>query len=473
MFNRVINHTPFMESGINWHVHAGIFGDDVTFESTMRALLEKRVNGEVFHHSFYFDTTLPKADLLTNSFTKYSRDNFMLVRTASSDFPSIDNISSRGQNVISELKSSEYWSYIPKITEFYRKAFPVFCFVNDEHKHVLILTGELDYKKTHFLQCAIPISMPWYFGSNSPLSELEVELIRSLSLNDANEYLGIIEKIADDFDIRGEKIRSMLNGFESLEERMKLERYEQDLASYSDEINSYNVGIADAIRHMHDVEDKITALKIKMRGGEGKENEMMDYFLCNKALHLQQVSGSCLRFVVTSDLFYSNKDEAGNSINNPYSDIYEPSMGNRSNGLSDYEMKRLMTAIFLDETIKIKFCASFELDLHGAVRPLTNGCGSIGNDRLLNPHTNNYACMGNYLPIINDLIKERNYIAAIEQCIASCGSLNFSDSTVMGNFIRTMYGNGSAERFLRLPNDEPCTPAEAVQWLKANTEWEA
>ena len=48
-----------------------------------------------------------------------------------------------------------------------------------------------------------------------------------------------------------------------------------------------------------------------------------------------------------------------------------------------------------------------------------------------NPHIDRYSCLGNYERTMNERLMENDAIGAIEQCISSCKSLNFSDSTVM------------------------------------------
>ena len=84
-----------------------------------------------------------------------------------------------------------------------------------------------------------------------------------------------------------------------------------------------------------------------------------------------------------------------------------------------------------------------------------------------NTHINSYSCMGNYQTTINNLLKRRNYIGALEQCIASCKSLNFGDSTVMREFMGTMYGDNSANnRCIELPDGSVVRPVEAIKWLK-------
>ena len=79
------------------------------------------------------------------------------------------------------------------------------------------------------------------------------------------------------------------------------------------------------------------------------------------------------------------------------------------------------------------------------------------------PHIQNHACMGGYVETINILLADRNYIGAIEQCVASCKSLNFTDTTVMGEFMKTMWQ--SPIKCVELPDGRVVSAAEAIKWL--------
>ena len=84
-----------------------------------------------------------------------------------------------------------------------------------------------------------------------------------------------------------------------------------------------------------------------------------------------------------------------------------------------------------------------------------------------NPHIDVYGCMGNYLGTINNLLVERNYVAAIEQCIASAKSLNFGDGVVIGRFAEDIRRTGRS--CIELPDGTMKTPKDAVRWLEENS----
>lgn len=83
-----------------------------------------------------------------------------------------------------------------------------------------------------------------------------------------------------------------------------------------------------------------------------------------------------------------------------------------------------------------------------------------------NPHINEYSCMGGYSKTINELLSRRDYIGAIEQCVASCKSLNWGDHTVMCAFMRTFFSDNSVARCIELPDGKVVNAKEAIKWLE-------
>ena len=78
-------------------------------------------------------------------------------------------------------KNYPKWIKVPKITEFYRKAFPVACYINYETKSAFILTRTLETAEFRYLQCSVPVFLPWYFEGENALKEADMKLIESLT----------------------------------------------------------------------------------------------------------------------------------------------------------------------------------------------------------------------------------------------------------------------------------------------------
>ena len=140
----------------------------------------------------------------------------------------------------------------------------------------------------------------------------------------------------------------------------------------------------------------------------------------------------------------------------------------RDSPISYEQMKKLLTAIFIDQTIKIKICAAYRFDARCTVDGVAGyNYGNVFKDMMKNPHINHYACLGDYRAMINDSLSRKDYVSAIEQCSASARSLDVTDATVMKSFMLEMYGINEAEsKFIELPNGTRCTTVEAVKWIE-------
>ena len=132
-------------------------------------------------------------------------------------------------------------------------------------------------------------------------------------------------------------------------------------------------------------------------------------------------------------------------------------------------MEKLLNAIFVDQTLKIRFCAAYYFDMNGSVTPQhSHRFGPEFQGYKPNPHIDRYTCMGNYKPAINTALRKRDYVTALEQCVASAKSLNFHDSTVMEEFISQFTSNGgSSYKAIELPDGTIVSPKEAVKWIEA------
>lgn len=129
-----------------------------------------------------------------------------------------------------------------------------------------------------------------------------------------------------------------------------------------------------------------------------------------------------------------------------------------------------MRAIFVDRKIRLRFCAAYEFDLQGQVTGLNNHEfeQSVFGTYMPNPHIQQYHCLGNYAQQINLFLQQQNYIGAIEQCIASCISLNWNDWTVIEKFLSVLLQDAwGVQRCIELPDGSVVSATDAIEWLKA------
>jgi hypothetical protein len=308
--------------------------------------------------------------------------------------------------------------------------------------------------------------LPWYFDPEVGVTELEMELLYSLRESTSEKYENCIARIAKSYDFRTARIKQLLAGFETRHECMLRDEVRREIELHDQKINRLNSEIGSILGRRNEACIRLLGLERKIAEGGGEESEIMEYFLCNNRLHLEEVCDDNMYFAVGDYLTYFDREMAETAINNMRSFCY-PYGANAHNGMTRDDMKKLLTEIFISEEpcLKIKFCAAYRFDLNGSVG--TQGGHDFSSEFfefMPNPHINRYNCMGNYTRAINELLRTRNYIGALEQCVASCKSLNWSDSTVMSCFMTDMWDG--TRRCIELPDGTVVKPVDAIKWLK-------
>ena len=483
MFRQVLSTTPlynYIANDYFANIKGDAFQGDYSFISTVRALVAPRMadNEKIrifFARSNYSEATIDKYSIRE----QIEGVNVYIDKLEAGDGVIYNIIDDRDNRMILKLKkdfTEEYhdWKIVNKVEGFFHKTFSTVCFINPEKRNFIVFVDNMDIRKYHYLQCGILAFIPWYFDPKKGISEEEMDLIKSLRETTSEMYEKIIADFANKLNFRELKIKKLLCGFETKYERREIDRAKQELDRVIARINDYNQAIGNFLREKRNYEIKILGLQTKI-AEESDSSEIMEYFLCNKNIILETVSDTTMRFCCKGYVSFYDEDEAENAINNPNSYVYRPNGRPCNNIIPADDMKALMTAIFLDKTLKIKFCSCYTFELVGNVRAESNYCYNIAEfgDCTPNTHIDRYACMGNYQRVINELLQQNNYIGAIEQCVASTVSLNFSDSCVMAEFMRRMYGISDYDvniQCIELPDGRIVKPKDAIEYLKSKNQ---
>lgn len=479
MFSPKIENSPFTSGDANSFFGEIVYeinsGSDESFLSTLRALLyhrlreAKRTIGIKYSRSSYSKDDV--SGISVNRLMSYAiSGNF----ADANDTIFIHNVDGTApdRNATIKIIQDKFLSYysdygferIQKVTDFFRKSFAVMCFVNPSKRTVVLIVDRLTMRKLHAIQAAIFAFLPWYFDPEQGIAEDEMALIYALQEKTPDKYIEVINRMFSKYDIRSEIIKSKLAGFESEYEKREIRNIESD-------INNYNVTIDDALNRISEYTKRLSmkqlvlaALKEKV---DNPTNEIMEYFLHNKNLVLQNVNGTTIRFAIKTYLAYFDEEYAKKIINNECSTIY--SYINNS-GISREDYKMLMEAIFVDQIVRVRMCATFKIAFGGVFEALS-GCtypsGEFGT-YTPNPHLHHHHCMGNNRRAIAECLKNNNLIGAIEQCCASAADLNLTDSIVLGDFMRSLCGHRSGINIncIELPDGNIVKPKQAIAWLK-------
>lgn len=165
MFRPTINNTPLTSQMANSYfqnIYGDNFNSDVTFVSTLRALVANRIKDDErvvlkFRNSSFDKDTIEGAsdrNVLNAVCNPTNYENGTII---------VHNFRGNAQGNLASFKvvergfTSEYSGFerIVKVTEFFRKTFYSLCFVNPNTKHVVIFIDNLNIRRMHYLQCAI------------------------------------------------------------------------------------------------------------------------------------------------------------------------------------------------------------------------------------------------------------------------------------------------------------------------------
>lgn len=472
MIANVIANTP-VTGGIADSVFHRVTGDpfrgDVSFVATMRMLLHgvikdderfcfyprrlpyslRELQQEDISYWFYRNGTSP-GDMEDGTFqflyfdTMKPDEKDEFIKTVSGKF----------------ADSYDDWEMLQSVTDLFYSNCGVVFFINREHKTICMFMDRISMKMYHFMQCAIPGMIPWYFERGKRLPPEKKNLIMAMKNADEAEYIRILQQFADQFDFRAEQIKSSLTGFESMFIREQIESNGNDIENCNHFIEDLRRRLCEEIRKKDSLISMKAGLEFRLGTGEIK-NDIMDYFIANKSLYLCDVYGTELRFAVKTYLDYFDPDKAQAAMNNPGSYMYTMRTGN----ISAADMMKLVKAVFIDQEVRLLMCAAYLLDASQNYRALSGfDYPQEFKEYLRNPHIDQHSCLGGYEQKIIEALQNHNMVAAVDACVQSARSVNMNESASAKYLMRDLYRD--EQKCVELPDGRQVKPSEAIQWLK-------
>lgn len=354
-------------------------------------------------------------------------------------------------------------------------------YINDELKSAAVFGEKINIKTWHLIQSLISKLLPWHF-ENSPLTDKERELVRSLTEGDScNEdgtlkeptYKTLIENIARNFDMRSFAIRSVLSGFELYSKKQRLSDTRRGIDETQRSININLRKYEELIEILDNQRITYAGLEAQIKNAS-EESEIMDYFMCNKHLYpIRTNGGSKLEFIASGYLTNFDPDMYETYAKNTSSYIYDE-FGDSHDVFKDNTNRKLfLDAIFSDSPIlKIKMYAFYVIDLRGSVST-NREFSSHGefDDYMPNPHLYFHSCIGNHKRYIEEALLQGDNIRAIEQCVCSASSVNIGEGATFPKLLRRLFRT-DCRSVIELPSGESVTPIQAFEWLVNNNKQE-
>lgn len=466
MFAERIGNTAFSSDFFDHTATCERSGFDSSMLSTMRAILFNRTKEhyELWEYnkvgdSFNGERYIGSPEDFINYFASYDNHNRVLAAIySSSEFQRTDDLVS----AFEKRGKVRGWRAIRKVTEFFRNAFQVIALANDSLKSSIVIVFSDNIRHYHAVQAAILAWMPYIFNKEDGITDDEAALFASLQNGDYAAYCAALDAVYRNSNIMDKMLERALSGIESRKFEALIRDVESDIRSLDNDIRNCIDRIQQRESEIRVLQAKIIGYKIAVDNNSG--NELLDFFKSNKNVRLHDFKNGMVYFDALSYLEYWDEEQAERYIENNNSVFYDdPPIGRF---VSVNEMHRLLTAVFVDCKLRLRFVARYCMNEDGNISGVADATfDGVFDDRMPNPHIQGWHCLGNYGEILRDASRSGNYVMAVQQCITSCGSLNIGDSTVMERFIKEFYT--CTKKCIELPDGTTVAPYDAVKYLKS------
>lgn len=477
MFPNGVFSTAFSTPAADAYFADRIYGDswnnDKTLVSTLRALLLNRIGDNTLCvsirnlsvNSGTYDS-YSQSDVTALLHSKFDNDSnsFTIGYFCSSSSEGNEKMFRHAKEHFAEKNG---WTRLDAISDFFKRSFDVLCFIDAEHRRTLFIVKGYDLRRHHYLPIAAFPSMPWFFdpAKGDRASEDEIALLNSLCENTPEKYLEALKKIASAVDFETAYVRKSLAGIDTAYERQRVDSLKAEVESSMRIFRNYQAKINEQLQIVSAKNIELMGLEDKIRSSDGK-SELVDYFISNKRLKLDEVSDTRITFHVNTYLEYFDEAMADRNIQNRRSVVYEYAQDKD-------DAARLAKAAFIDQSIRIRTCAAYYVDIRGSFDAIESfSFGEDDYDRIPNPHINEYGCLGNYQYKINDCLERHDLIGVLEFAVASAKSINFGDQPVISKFFRKLY-NGDGGKCFETEDGKQMDLKEVMAYLKAKEEEDA
>lgn len=467
---------------------------DQSFTATLRIMLNDRI-GDRGVTVFYDSVSITNVEAAIDAYKNGTKAFDSMARAISADSPIKHNIYTDGcfhvcsVECISEEHTTGWYDIVDaaflsgdgnfgKFKELkdisvflHQKGIESRFYIDTENNNVQIFINRLDIRRWHLLQSFIPRYFPQFF-SEKPMTEEELALLKSLTMRDSGAYERLIEQMAQRFDFRTEEIRTMLAGFGTSFVQSDLRETEGNIETTRSAIREMEERFSSLYSQLQGFMVREAGLRQKLRENNGLDDEIIDYFLCNKGVTLVSANNGRVEFIVSTIISSYDPEVFDNAIRNRNSFFYKHYYSGSkyaNKEMSDDRIERLMRAVFETEELKLRTCAAYMLDF--------SRCNYVGRedypfpskilaDHTPNQHIQHYGCLGNNGRYIGRAVGERDIIGAVAACCASATNFNMTEAQTGTYFMECVLGDNPGQ-IIQMPDGSTMTPLDAVKWLEA------
>lgn len=333
-----------------------------------------------------------------------------------------------------------------------------------DNTRTLIIMENMNVQRWHQIAAILPRLFNHWF-TKQPLTDRDRQLLNALTGSTLDQFLSLIEEYAAEYDFRSQIIRDLLGDFEvkyAKERGSALERTTSDL---DNRIKDYFDQIGDLTRQKDGLLAQLWGYQ--NQADKATEPQTMNFFLANKNLYLCSASADALEFYAAAWLTNWDPEQADVTFAKEHcTSWYE--YNNRWD-IPNEDALLLYKAIFLEETVKVRFWSHYRLALRGespmGIIKGGNPHNAIHN-ALPNPHHHYHACGGSNSMYVARCIQDHDIIGAIEQCISATAGLNLIEHISYQYFEKELFDPANGKVVYLNDTGEFVTTKEAIQHLK-------
>ena len=354
------------------------------------------------------------------------------------------------------------------ITAFVKEKTDSNCLVlyHEEKNIVGIFVNSGDIRLYHLMLSFISLYFPSLF-KEVPLDDYDYAIIKSLSKKDRNDFYSSVKAALEPYTIEFRRLQ-LVTFMKQLHE-VKINAAKNQVEAQKTDIRRIEDAYANAIASLRRMIVEYEGLKATESYDDAEES-LVEYLTMNKDVRCLRFSDNRLYFAITSLLNNYNVD-AWNTFSTR-GNIYDGDYGVRlPEAFKNLDNRKLLfDNIFSEEPLLMvrtagNYCLRFEdcrVTCEGRYDYEAND--PVFENYIPNPHIYWHACLGGYKDKVMQALKARNYIGAIELCVASAGSVNLDETTMT---FRPFLGQiiTSKTKVLVTKDGQEFTPEEALVWL--------
>lgn len=450
--NTIVPYTTGIVDKVMGNIRANSYQNDQTMLANLRAIIAPRLGkDEIFTGSYVESSVVGIGD----NYCEGDNNHFTIVNLTNDQDTLFDQFDSK-------IKELTDFQELTDIEKYLKEKCEINCrLVAGLKANIgLIYVQKLNIRTYHLMQSFIHRCFPNLF-KDKPITEKEKEVLRGLTKSNSESYINAINELSKEFNVRDLILDNLVKGFEKKNTDKIIATLERDIQNIYADINAIMEEHKRKIRQLNETSIKINGMKYGTENS--KEDELYDYLKSRKNIDIVNVDNEIISININT--FFEHFDTEQWMAFRKRGGVIEEYRGSNP-AFAKAEDRKLFLDAILNEfpVLKVKMVGGYDLNINGYIS--TRCLEGTVRDVCPNPHLEFHHCLGGNGPKIQEALRKGDMILAIEQCIASAGSVNLAETgPTFGPMIRNWFTWTDRKMFVNEEGTE-MTATEALNWLK-------